>query len=224
MVASRITYQFCERQMPADMPEDEGLSITLGDGMSPAEKVLLWDTAEHSDFLPVSESAEQQPDEVREPPRYQEVRSFILDGPAYQWLLENARSSALLTERKGTALEAVSRKIDAALSLLRTQDSKPSPVFVTSFDMDWDLPDFLRAQEYDTTLEIAFERAITLTGFGNSAQALSCADYMCQTWPSSGCEVVRALQKALTSPTLSCSGRRYLQNYCPISDHSSLLC
>ena len=196
--------------MPAEMLEDEDLSNPPEDGMSSAEKIAFWNTAEHFDFLPEPTPVGQQLDEVQVPPRYQEVRSFLLDGPAYQWLLENARSSALLTERKGTILEAVTRKIDATLLSMRTPKSRRPQVFQANFDMDWDLPNFLRDQEYDTTLEIAIERAITVTGSSSNAQALSCIDYMCQTWPSSGREVVRVLQKALTSPNLSCSSKQSL--------------
>jgi len=206
------------------MLEDEGLHTPSEDGMSPAEKMALWNTAEHSDFVPVPASVERELDEVQEPPRYQEVRSFLLDGPAYQWLIENARSSALLTERKGTNLEAMARKIDAALSSMRTPKSRRSQVFQAIFDMDWDLPNFLRGQEYDTTLEIAIERAITVTGSSSNAQALSCMDYMCQTWPSSGREVVRVLQKALMSPNLSSLSKRSLRNYCSMPDHFRLPC
>jgi hypothetical protein len=207
--------------MPAKMSEDEVLPTPPEDSMSPAEKMALWNTA---DFLPVPAPVDQQLDEVQEPPRYQEVRSFLLDGPAYQWLLENAQSSALLTERKGTILETVTRKIDATLSSMRTPKSRRSQVFQANFDIDWDLPNFLRGQEYDTTLEIAIERAITVTGSSSNAQALSCVDYMCQTWPSSGREVVRVLQRALLSPNLSCSSKRSLRNYCSMSNHSRLPC
>jgi len=210
--------------MPTVMSEDEDLPTPPEDGMSPAEKMAHWNTAEHSNFLSVPAPVHQQLDEVQEPPRYQEVRSFLLDGPAYQWLLKNARSSALLTERKGTILEAVTRKIDVTLSSMRTLKSPRSQVFRANLDMDWDLPNFLKGQEYDTTLEIAVERAITVTGSTSNAQALSCMDYMCQTWPSSGREVVRVLQKALISPNLSCSSKRSLRNYCSMSDHSRLPC
>jgi len=186
--------------------------------------MALCNTPEHSGFLPVPVPVDQQLDEAQEFPRYKEARSFLLDGPAYQWLIENARSSALLTERKGTILEAVTRKIDATLSSMRTPKSLRSQVFQANFDMDWDLPNFLRGQEYDTTLEIAVERAITVTGSSSNAQALSCMDYICQTWPSSGREVVRVLQKALISPNLSCSSKQSLRNYCSTSDHSRLPC
>ena len=203
---SNVPFQY---YLDADLQQD----IASGrNSISPGEDMSLWKITEHSDLLPVQRLAEQQLGKVQEPPSYQRVRSFLLDGPAYQWLLQNARSSALLTKRKGTVLEAVSRKIDDTLTSIRTSKLRHPPVFQMIFDMDWDLPNFLRAQEYDATLEIAFERAITVTACQYSAQALSCIDYMCQTWPSSGREVVRVLQKALMSTSLSCSSKQSLQN------------
>ena len=204
--------------MVAEMLGGEGLLTPSKVGMSPAEKMALWNTAEHSDFVPAPAPVKQELDEIQEPPRYQEVRSFLLDGPAYQWLIDNARSSALLTERRGTVLEAITREIDAVFSSLKTPKSPYFQVVQAIFDMDWDLPNFLRNQEYGTTLEIAVERAITVTGSRSNAQALSCMDYMCQTWPSSGREVVRVLQMALRSLDLSCSSKRNLRNICSVSD------
>lgn len=204
------------------MLEDESLPIPSDDGMSPAEKMALWNTAEHSDLLAMPAPVERELDGALEPPIYQEVRPFLLDGPAYQWLVENARSSAFLTERKGTILETITCNIDAALSSMRTPKSQRPQVFQVIFDVDWDLPGFLRSQEYETTWDIAVERAITVTGSSSNAQALSCMDYMRQTWPSSGCEVVRVLQRAVVSPNLSFSSKRSLRNYCLVSDNFRL--
>lgn len=205
--------------MLGEMLEGEGLLPPSKDGMPPAEKMALWTTAEHSDFAPAPEPVKQELDEVQEPPRYQEVRSFLLDGPAYQWLVENARSSALLTERRGTILDVITREIDTTLSFLGTPKTPHFQVFRAIFEIDWGLPDFLTSQEYGTTLEIAVERAITVTGSGSNAQALSCMDYMCQTWPSSGREVVCMLQMALVSPNLSCSSKWTLWNFFSVPNH-----
>jgi hypothetical protein len=194
------------------------------DGMSPAEKVALFNSTRHSDFQPDTAPGDQKPDGVKIPPIYQEVRSFLLGGSAYQWLIENARTSALLTERKGTILEEIACKIDATLSSLRTTKSRTAQVFQARFEMDWDLLTFLRGQDYDSTLEVAVEQAITITGSGSNAQALSCVDYMRQTWPSTGREIVHALQKALRSPHYSCSSKQSLRNQRLISDCSRSPC
>ncbi|RYP71784.1 hypothetical protein DL771_004596 [Monosporascus sp. 5C6A] len=86
----------------------------------------------------------------------------------------SSTSIALLTERNGTIAETISREIDATLSSMKTRKSRRFQIFQANFDMEWDLLNFLRGQEYDTTSEIAVEHAITVTGSSGNAQALSC--------------------------------------------------
>ncbi|KAH7378177.1 hypothetical protein BKA64DRAFT_767047 [Cadophora sp. MPI-SDFR-AT-0126] len=86
--ASRITHQFREHQMLVDVSNDEDSPVLSDVGMSPAEKMAFWNSAEPSDFLPLPKSVEQALDESQEPPRYQEVRSFLLGGPANEQGLE----------------------------------------------------------------------------------------------------------------------------------------
>ncbi|KAK0645260.1 hypothetical protein DIS24_g8055 [Lasiodiplodia hormozganensis] len=81
------------------------------------------------------------------------------------------------------------------------------PIFDARFEIEWDLLGFLRRQKYDAALEIAVERAITLTGSAKNAQAMTCLDYMSQTWPVIGEEIVKVLQKALKATSLSCKTR-----------------
>ena len=143
-------------------------------------------------------------DKTEIPPMYREVRSFLRNTSAYKWLLANIRSSAMLTERNGTLLETIPRHMESKFSTARS-----SPVFEVRLNIDWNLPNFLRDQEYDgRNLDVALEHAITITGTDTTAQALNCISYMSQTWPLSGCEVVRALQKALSSTDLSYSSKQ----------------
>ncbi|KAI1872535.1 hypothetical protein JX265_005415 [Neoarthrinium moseri] len=55
-----------------------------------------------------------------------------------------------------------------------------------TFTVDWDPVAFLAAQEYGGPIHEAVAKAITLTGDLRDAQALSCQEYLAQTWPSSG--------------------------------------
>jgi hypothetical protein len=45
---------------------------------------------------------------------------------------------------------------------------------------------FVREQEYREKPDEVVEITITLTGSAKDAQALTCAQYLCQTWPSVG--------------------------------------
>ncbi|KAF2235938.1 hypothetical protein EV356DRAFT_90085 [Viridothelium virens] len=210
----RIVKKFLENQKPQQNSVGEAVSTVSDDappstdmGMSPAEKMALWKNVEHSESMAETMSIEAKADNVRRPLRYQDVRSFLRDGPAYQWLLDNIRSSKLLTERKATIFDTITIEITKAFSSVSAPELRTTQDFQVIYSMDWDLEGFLRVQEYDTTLEIAVERAITITGSFSNAQALTCVDYMCQTWPSSGRQMVRALQVAVSSPDLSSSTR-----------------
>ncbi|KAH7323067.1 hypothetical protein B0I35DRAFT_192717 [Stachybotrys elegans] len=196
-----IAHQFRQAQLPAE-PEEADLPSPSRDGMSVAEKMALWNTSEDS----APEPADQLPEEARLPPAYQQVRNFLLDGPAYQWLLENARSSALLTGRTGTVVEAVKHMIENELASIKSTQLSQSQVFQASFDIDWDLPGFLISQQYDMEWDMALERIITITGSSCNAQAMSCAGYMQQVWPSSGPELLWAIRQALISPNLCWKG------------------
>jgi hypothetical protein len=203
---SRITFQLHERRIQAKTLDDEDVLTSTENVMSYAEKVELWNP-EHSDFRPGSELLDQQLDEIQSPPMYQEIRSFLLHGQAYQWLLANARSAAILTETNGTIQQTVKRTMENILSSMSSSKSRSSSVLQAEFDMDWDLPSFLASQEYDMPLDTALEGAITVTGSSHNAQALRCIDYMYQIWPSTGREIVRVLQKVLRSPDLYCSSK-----------------
>jgi hypothetical protein len=202
----------------ANIPSEQG-------GMSLAEKMALWSSARNTERLNESEEIAQQTNEIDLPPRYQQVRSFLVEGLAYKWLLGKAQSSALLT--KGTVMEGITKQMITEIEGLRkvnrrrvderssteALESRPSSqALQVNIGMDWDLPGFLRDQQYGHTSEVSLERAITLTGSNSDAQASCCIDYMCQTWPLTGREVVRLLQKALTSPNLSCKSK-YSRGY-----------
>jgi hypothetical protein len=141
------------------------------------------------------------------PPRYQEVRSFLMESPAYRWLLLTFQSSLYLSERRGTCIENISRSVDEVLNSTKDIGGSQPWTFRVTFNLDWNVLEFLRGQQYDTTLGVAIESAITLTGSAENAQALTCADYMCNTWPSSGHDVLKILQKALDSPDYTASGK-----------------
>jgi hypothetical protein len=130
--------------MPAGILEDSDRPSPPEDSMSLVEKMEMarWHTTGPFDFLPEPEHVDQRLEEVQVHPRYKEVRSFLLDGPAYQWLLENVQSTALLTEREGTIIEAVQQQIDSTLSSMITPKSRQPQIFQAIFDIDWDLLSF----------------------------------------------------------------------------------
>jgi DNA-directed RNA polymerase subunit RPC12/RpoP len=85
-------------------------------------------------------------------------------------------------------------------SILETEEDEESAIAhmkCLSFDIDWDPRGFLDEQNYDTTISTALERAITITGTYENAQALTCMEYMAKVWPETGQDTILALQAAV---------------------------
>jgi hypothetical protein len=60
---------------------------------------------------------------------------------------------------------------------------KSVEAYKITFEIEWDPLAFIKEQEYREEPGEAIERAITLTGYAKDAQALTCAQYLRQTWP-----------------------------------------
>lgn len=153
-----------------------------------------------------AEETHQGEENVTIPPRYREVRSFLLSSTAYQLLLQRARCAARLIGAKRGAMEDISKAMSSTFACLR-KHSKGTFTHDVHFVLEWDLPGFMRSQAYDTCREIAMESAITITGSSSDAQALTCLQYMDQVWPSTGREILRVLQRAALpewTPSVSC--------------------
>jgi hypothetical protein len=69
-----------------------------------------------------------------------------------------------------------------------------------TFRVEWDPLAFLKDQEYKVNFHEAIETAITLTGSSDSdVQALTCIQYLCQTWPVLGEHTIRLVQAVISS-------------------------
>jgi hypothetical protein len=143
--------------------------------------------------------------------KYDQLRSYLLNSDAYKWLLDSARAAARISDQEGTILDQISRTFDDGIKLIRPQTSRRFVEIQAQYHIDWDLCNFLEEQDYGIALDTAFERAITLTGSCTNAQALSCRDYMFQTWPSGGIELMNLLAKALVSEDRTCFGKHVFQ-------------
>ncbi|KAF9890017.1 hypothetical protein FE257_006697 [Aspergillus nanangensis] len=76
--------------------------------------------------------------------------------------------------------------------------AKLFPICSVEVCVYWELPDFLRT-ELDPADDIS--QMITLTGTLTRAQAITCGDYMRQTWPQSGPHTLEAVIYALKNET-----------------------
>lgn len=120
---------------------------------------------------------------------------------AYKWLLATLQSTCALqtsqTDARLLVAETVRSKLHS-LPKLRNLSSRRRPASTTvQFVVDWNLPDFLRGQNYGHGLGESLAAAMVVTGDDTNAQACTCLQYMQQTWPVSGEFLLRILQSAM---------------------------
>jgi hypothetical protein len=122
-------------------------------------------------------------------------RDFIFQAPAYQWLLGSLRREFLLHHAQPNCMNAIRRNI---LNYLppsnKVSRKKSSETYKVTFEVEWDPLEFVKEQLYEEEPDEAIEIAITLTGSINDAQALTCTQYLHQTWPSSGYHIMKLVK------------------------------
>lgn len=129
-------------------------------------------------------------------------RNIIYNSPTYTCLLDNIRRECMFAPAEPDIIGKIRRSILSSLPTSpRISRQKPAEIFDVSFRIPWDPRGFLIEQEYMESLEEAIEKVITLTGSTESVQALTCGDYMRQTWPSTGKDVLKLLKVLVSGET-----------------------
>lgn len=126
---------------------------------------------------------------------------FISKLPEYEWLLSDLRKEGILTPSKYSDPKRAIR--EHILSLLpplsKISRKKSTDARHVTFRIQWNHLDFAETQGYKGRPDYVIERAITLTGGAQDAQALSCKEYLSQVWPSSGEQMMELVKKIVSS-------------------------
>jgi hypothetical protein len=139
-------------------------------------------------------------DEEANMPKLIVYRDFISKSPTYKWLLTSLRREFLLTPVEPNTMEAIRRKIINFLpSGHKVSRKESAEAYKMTFEIKWDPLAFVKEQEYREEPDEAVERVITLTGSAKDAQALTCAQYLCQTWPLSREHTIRLIKDVVRS-------------------------
>lgn len=164
----------------------------LSDEVPFQEKVSNWLTLEDAD--------EPESFDDSRGIRIDRYRHLITKSSAYNWLLAAMVRELTLGIQEKYILDSIHHEIRRSLPSVPTISiqRQPDPVTLV-FRTNWDPAAFIAEQEYSEDNRLAMERAITLTGSLTDAQALSCVQYLRQTWPLSGEYTLRLLQKLMAS-------------------------
>ena len=164
-------------------------------GLATDEMLSYWNT-EGSDApdLPVEKLAEfmlnMEENEDPGSPLFTETQKILIKSKAYQWLV--GRIQTILVTTEGTTAESISKMIH-----IRLNSDELDRLHTATFRTSWSPLRFLREQNYQKGENQAIGEVITVTGSAIDAQAMTCAQYMHQTWPVTGDEVLWALQAAM---------------------------
>ncbi|KAL3451157.1 hypothetical protein BJX65DRAFT_235059 [Aspergillus insuetus] len=118
-------------------------------------------------------------------------RELIISSPAYKWLLAGIRKILYLSPPQDKPA-GIGQAILEYLPKSRWSDIPQRYSLI--FTARWDLRSFLQGQEYPGDPQTALERAITITGSTIDAQATTAAQYLKQTWPSTGHYFLQIMQ------------------------------
>ncbi|KAK2592180.1 hypothetical protein QQS21_010122 [Conoideocrella luteorostrata] len=221
---------------PKVAPVGNDLEVPLGDkislwdqntsGLNPdsniqSDMLLSQPSAEVDDGLILDDSRESSLDDEglqADTQDFQEYRDCIAASAAYGWLVETVKKQVLLasvTERN--IMRMMRQEIMSCLPIAhKISREKSAGTYKMTFQVRWDPLAFLKEQDYRPKPDNALEMAITLTGSAKDAQALTCAQYLCQTWPSSGKHTIRLIKHVVNTK----NGRRHS---CNLPDGTELI-
>jgi hypothetical protein len=167
-------------------------------------------------LLPMIEIGEESnPDTYPVMPGLQKYRECVLETPAYDWLIGDIQRHCLLEPSSPDVMADIGSAILKGLpSQLRFSRRESVPSYKMTYTLDWDLVSFLEYQEYNKDNAEALPLVITLTGSREAAQALTCSQYLYQTWPASAGETLNLLQALLkTGPAEKATGNYAMISY-----------
>lgn len=149
------------------------------------------------DFPPKSPEVEES-DHIPEDTNTSIYRDFTVRSPAYNWLVATLQREAILTRATPDLAEKIRKEILDCLQFYPNASRKaPSQEYRAIFELDWDPLSFVKEQQYAETPQEALERAITITGTVNDAQAVTTGEYLSQAWPATGKYVMQLVADAI---------------------------
>lgn len=198
-----ITARCCDMLSSKVAPPREG--GVLSENMTLDEKVRGWqDKNEEMEML-------ESDDESSEMGflGIQEFQDLVRNSCAYTKFLSDILRECVLTTAEPKIIEEIHNVIFQTLPASSNMSrEKESERFTMAFKVDWDPLSFVQEQKYSVSPEIAIKTAIVLTGSATEAQALTCGEYLEQTWPCIGADILRLIQAVVKDgPMATSSGK-----------------
>ncbi|KAH8688668.1 hypothetical protein GQ44DRAFT_696068 [Phaeosphaeriaceae sp. PMI808] len=154
------------------------------------------DTPRTQVFDKESEDGEEESD-IAVAPSYSD---FIAKTPAYELLLTRLRRELLLIPSEPNHMEVIRRGIlESLLYCNRVSRKTSAKAYTITFVTEWDPLAFFEEQMYQEEPQEVVEKVITLTGSVEDVQAQTCAEYLSQTWSSTGKLIILLVKNVIRS-------------------------
>ncbi|KAL6796850.1 hypothetical protein J3E68DRAFT_426395 [Trichoderma sp. SZMC 28012] len=130
--------------------------------------------------------------------------NVITKDPAFEWLVGRLATELNSTGGGSSAMKLISTYIHDRLPPIgKISRQYPSKPYKVTFHVECNIPGFIQGQAYEGTAAEVLPKVITLTGSIQDVQATTCEQYLVQTWPVVGCNLLRTIQGALRNENAS---------------------
>ena len=204
-----------ERSEVGDDYDDEGSVGTAPNGgkyeagMDWKERIMtLLDRPALADL---SDNSEKAHPALTDP--YDTYRQILKDAKASAWLLSTLNRTLALRGIDPSAMQATRQTVLETFNSYESRDlggkstyikrekisrHRDPQIYTAHFKMQWDPVAFLNPDYSEGEPRELISRVVTVTGEGDTLQALPCQDYMIQTWPFAAPDFLALIQCLVT--------------------------
>jgi hypothetical protein len=154
-------------------------------------------------------------------PRLSEYKEFIKSSESYRWLVCKLRQHERLSFGEHNFMDEIGSRIRkelrAQVSLRKMSIRKAQPEVHVRFNLQWHPKLQVKDYKNQRTPLGVLENTLCLTGSWCEAQAMTVADYMRQTWSTTGEAVVCLFEKLMCLPIdYASTSKKFFQDYMAI--------
>lgn len=142
----------------------------------------------------------EEPPPLPDKPGYREA---VFKSASFRWLLESLAKSVMLSFEGENFCATLQSMVMKCLERQQSVSNKrASECYTMTFHVNWNPTAFLQEQfTNDADIGRLLGEVLTLTGSTTNAQILPCAEYLSQTWPSTGSALLELLKTAVVTGT-----------------------
>ncbi|KAL4779277.1 hypothetical protein BJX76DRAFT_94159 [Aspergillus varians] len=134
-------------------------------------------------------------------PAMESYRKVVQSAAAYEKLLAAVRRECILATPELNLRDEIQKTIYSILPISRNiSRNRQAQTFELTFNVDWHPFDFIYEQMYRDRPDIAIRNCIVFTGIRAAARALTCTQYLQQTWPVIGLDILNLIERGSLSP------------------------